>query len=467
LVWFGNAFQNNGFGFAEGTTQGAGCPAAPIDVVVGGQFTGIPECIRAVGSSRAAAGLGDAQSIDPDIKTPTVFRANLGFQSDVNFAPSGFFNGWRVNLDYIYSKYKDPFTIVDLSQTVNTALGLNGFTVDGRPIYRAIDPTVAGCDAVLVEAGAPPVWENVTAACFATSRDDELMLTNSGGYRSHIASVILSKTFDRGVMTPGGSVYTTAGYSYTNSQDRRNLYNSTAGSNFDQTAAFDRQNPESSRGFFESRHNITWSTTFREEFFSDLATSLGFTFVARSGRPYSLTDEGGGLFNDSASGNNNALLYIPSGTDDPNISPTSNMTAVQQLVDFARGLDCAKGHLGRSIKRNTCTNDWYYDLDLRISQQLPGLSRLTGFGGARDSITVYAMFDNFLNFFDDSWNVQHRRNFAGLQVAGNITGVDAQGRYIFGALPGGQTPQERFDADRFVNTSSSVWRIKVGASYKF
>ena len=467
LVWFGNAFQNNGFGNAEGTTQGAGCPAGQIDVVVGGTFTGIPSCIRDVGVARAAAGLGDAQSIDPSIKMPTVLRANLGFQSELSFAPTGFFSGWRVNLDYIYSKYRDPFTIVDLSQTVNPALGLNGFTIDGRPIYRAIDPTVAGCDAVLVSAGAPPVWTGVTAPCFSTSRDDELMLTNSKGYRSHIASAILSKNFDGGIITPGGSVYTTAGYSYTDSKDRRNLYNSTAGSNYDQTAAFDRQNPNATRGFFESRHNFTWSTSFKEEFFRDLSTSFGFTFVARSGRPYILTDDGGGLFNDSASGNNNALLYIPTGINDPNISPTSNAVAVQQLVEFANSLPCARKYIGHTIRRNSCSNDWYYDLDLRISQELPGIARMAGLGGIRDKLTVFAMFDNFLNFLDDGWNVQYRRNFAGLQVAGNITGVDSQGRYIFGSLPNAQTVQDRFEADRFINASSSVWRIKVGASYKF
>jgi len=35
LVWFGNAFQNNGFGFAQGTTQS--CGNGPVDVVVNGQ----------------------------------------------------------------------------------------------------------------------------------------------------------------------------------------------------------------------------------------------------------------------------------------------------------------------------------------------------------------------------------------------------------------------------------------------
>ena len=481
LVWFGNAFQNNGFGFAEGSSQSAGCPAGQIDVVVNGQFTGVPECIRANGINQAARGLGDTQSIDPDIEMPTVLRANLGFQTELNFVDTGFFGGWRLNLDYIFSRFRNPFTVVDLSQTPDITRGLNGLTIDGRPIYAAIDPTRANCNAVLVDINPTPVWQGVTAACFGTARDDELMLTNAGSYDSHVASFILSKNFEGGILTSGGSSYFTIGYAYTDSRDRRNMFNSTAGSNFDLTAAFDRQNPDVSRGFYGSRHNFTFSGSFAEQFLTDLDTRLGFTFVARSGRPYSLTFAGGGVFNDSASGNNNALVYLPTGTSDPNISPTSNAAAVNRLVEFASGLDCARRFLGRSITRNTCTNDWYFDLDLNFSQELPGPGRLFGFGGMRDSIRLYAMFDNFLNFLDSGWNIQRRRNFAGLQEIANISGVDAQGRYIIsGSNPinvdtncaddnpnsptCGTSP---FDRDNFINVSGSVWRIKVGVAYDF
>ena len=481
LVWFGNAFQNNGFGFAEGNSQAAGCPAGQIDVVVNGQFTGVPACIAANGINQAARGLGDTQSIDPDIELPTVFRFNLGFQSELNFASSGFFEGWRLNLDYIYSRYRNPYTIVDLSQTVDTRLGVNGFTIDGRPIYRAIDPNVVGCNAQLVDITPAPVYTNVTAVCFNTGRDDELMLSNSDGYDSHVASFILSKNFDSGIFTTGGSSYFTIGYAFTDSNDRRNMFNSTAGSNYDLTAAFDRQNPDVSRGFYGSRHNFTLSGSFAEQFFDELDTRLGFTFVARSGRPYSLTFAGGGVFNDSVSGNNNALVYLPTGPGDPNVSPTSSAAAVQALADFANTLDCARRFIGRSISRNTCTNDWFYDLDLSISQELPGPGRLFGIGNMRDTIRLYAMFDNFLNFLDSGWNIQRRRNFAGLQEIATTTGVDAQGRYIITSAapiivdtncaddnPNSPTcGTSQFDRDNFINVSGSVWRIKVGISYDF
>lgn len=470
LVWFGNAFQNDGRGFATGTTTDAACGTGAIDVVTGGQFTGVPGCFQESASANAAAGRGDTQSINPNIKMPSVLRANIGFQSQLNFADTGFLSNWFVNLDYIYSKYRNPFTLVDLSQTVNPALGIDGYTVDGRPIYRAIDANNAGCTAELVGLNPAPVWENVNAICFDTGRDDELQLTNGPGYRSHIASFILSKTFEGGLFTSNGRVDFNVGYSYTDAQDRRSMYNSTAGSNYDLVAAFDRQNPAASRGFFSSKHNISTRLAFREEFFEDLSTRFAVSFVARSGRPYSLTFTGGGVFNDSASGFENALVYLPTGIDDPNIAQPvfngageqiggSNLTAVQDLVAFASGLGCAKKHIGKTIARNSCSNDWYFDMDLSFSQELPGPGRLFG---KNDKIKLYATMDNFLNFLDNDWNVQRRRNFAGLQDIAS-GGVDENtGQYIISGFNG-----EGYAGDNQINTSSSVWRLKVGVSYEF
>lgn len=482
LVWFGNAFQNNGSLSATGNTQNAACPTGQISVLSGGRFTGVPTCMRATAIASAAAGTGNTQSIDPNIKMPTVVRANIGFQTELNLAAGGFFSGWNVTADYIYSEFRNPFTLVDLAQTVDIRKGLNGYTIDGRPIYSAMDTLQAGCTARLVTPGAPPVYTGVNAACFTNSanRFDELMLTNQkNGYRSHIASLLLSKNFEGGLVTEGGSTWLSFGYAYTNAHDRRNMYNSTAGSNYDQTAAFDRQNPDASPGFFQSKHNITFAANFKNEFVDGLSTAFGWTFVARSGRPYSLTWTGGGAFNNTNSGTDNALVYIPTGANDPNISPLSNATAVGDLVTFANSLDCAKKFSGRTVTRNSCTNDWYFDLDLSISQELPGPGRLFG---REDKIKVYAMFDNFLNFLDNSWNVQRRRNFYGVQdiaslgtttVNGVASVVDAQGRYIINGFTGGSytngalAANSSFYTDNQINISSSVWRLKVGISYDF
>ena len=485
LVWFGNAFQNDGVGFAGGTTSDAACPAGPIDVVQNGAFT-FPSCFKSSASASAALGLGDTQSINPDIKMPSVIRVNVGFSSGLDFAPTGFFSGWNLNLDYIYSYYKDAFTIVDLSQTPWITRGLRGYTIDNRPLYMAIDPTRAGCDAVLTGLTPAPEWAGVTAACFGTARDDELQLINGDGYDSHIASVILAKEFAGGVFTEGGSTYFSFGYSFTAANDRRNMYNSTAGSNYDLTAAFDRQDPQESRGFFSSKHNFSTQLNFNEQFFGDNATRLGITFIARSGRPYSATFTGGGEFNDSTSGFENVLAYIPTGPTDPNVvfinTLNANGTVAVSAADVASRLDnyissekCIDKYRGQSIPRNTCSNDWYYDMDLSISQEIPGPG---SFFGLEDKLKLFATFDNFLNLLNDEWNVHRRRNFSGLQDiatagrgavnagGGNIPApavpaVDAQGRYVISAF------NPDIVADNQINVSSSVWRLKIGISYQF
>ena len=153
------------------------------------------------------------------------------------------------------------------------------------------------------------------------------------------------------------------------------------------------------------------------------------------------------------------MIYVPTGIDDPNLAPTSSKAAVQSLVDFTQGLKCASKYAGRTIARNSCDNDWYYDMDLRFSQELPGPATLVG---REDSIELYAMVDNFLNMLNSKWNTFRRREFAGRQDVANLSGIDAQGRYIVSGYTGGS-----FDIDNEVKRSSSLWRLKVGVSYKF
>ncbi|GMN04154.1 carboxypeptidase regulatory-like domain-containing protein [Erythrobacter sp. MTPC3] len=464
VVYFSNAFSNNGFSSANGDTFD--CDASElttdattgqIDVVTGGNFTGFPQCAINAGAATAAQGGADVQSTDPDFNVPTVTRANLGFQTEIG-SETGFLSGWRLNLDYIYSRFNDTLNFVDLSQAVNPDLGINGFTVDGRPIYRAIDATRDGCNATLDGTGGTgATYSNVTSDCFGTSRDDNIQLTNGPSYESHSFSAILSKTFDGGVFTDGGSTRINFGYAYTDSDNNRNVGSSTATSSYDVTAAFDRQDPAISTSNFETRHNFTASLAFREEFFDGYDTSLAVFFRARSGRPYSLTFDGGGVFNDSASGSDNALLYIPTGVNDAAISPDSDAAAVASLVDYLANSDVADQcdfTPGQSIARNSCTNDWYYDMDVRFSQELPFIGSLTGI--KEDRVELFVDFDNFLNILDSSWNVLRSRNQFVDLVDG---GVDDEGRYIIS----GFNP----DDDNDIAISPSAWRIQVGARYEF
>lgn len=484
VVYFSNAFSNNGFSSALGTSLD--CAAGQvtrdpvtgqIDVVGANGFTGFPQCIVDGGAADAAAGRADTQSTAPDLEIPTVTRASAAFQT--TFGPeTGFFSNWNLQLDYIYSRFNNPLNFVDLVQVPDITRGLNGFTVDGRPIYAAIDVTFPGCNAQLVgTGGTPPTYTGVTSECFRNTSnnrtagvDDFIQLTNSDPTESHTASVILSKTFQSGLLTEGGSTSVQFGYAFTDSNNARNNQSSTATSSFDVTAAFDRQDPAISTATTETRHNFTAAVNFREQFFDGYDTSFGFFFRAREGRPYSLTFLGGSTFADSSSGNNNALLYVPTGVNDPNVvyaDTVINGVVVQTAAETAALLDeylnnsdvadqCGFTR-GQTTTRNTCRNDWHYDLDLRFSQELPFIGSLTGI--ADDRIELFADFANFLNLIDSGANIlRSRGGFDGL-VPVVQSGVDSSGRYVLSNF----NP----DDDNNIAINQSAWRIQIGARYEF
>lgn len=480
VVFFSNAFSNNGFSSADGDTFSGDCAGlrdanGNFNVLNGGVFTGFPACAIQAASNRAAVGGADTQSTDPDLDVPTVFRLNLGV--DTMFGTDGgFFSDWNMKFDYIYSRFIDPLNFVDLVQVPDIRTN-NGFTVDGRPIYAAIDPLNAGCGAQLQgNGGTPPTYTGVTAACFGTRLDDFIQLTNGRSYDSHVASFALSKYFDQGIITDGGSVSVNFGYAFTDSNNYRDVGSSTATSNFDVTAAFDRQNPATSTSNFETRHSLTFAVNWKEQFIDEYDTSLGLFFSARSGRPFSLTFDGGGVFADSSSGNDNALLYIPTGINDPNLSvrPTAALQATQDaavtsLLGYLNNGELSstdsdgnpqnnvfgkcKFSGGQTISRNSCRNDWVFDLDMRFSQEIPGPGSLFG---VDDKIELFADFDNVLNMLDSGWNTFNPVNSLVDLVDG---GVDAQGRYIIS----GFNP----DDNNNVGFSSSIWRIQLGVRYEF
>lgn len=458
-VYFSNAFSNNGFAVGFGQTGVANCvpEGTQADVVTGGTFTGIPSCVVANAAAQSAGGRADTQSTSPDFKQPTVWRANFGFSTDFGVG-NGFLSDWNLTADFIYSRFDNPVDFVDLSQVPDTRRPGGAFTVDGRPIYRAIDPSVAGCTATLLnQGGRPPVYTNVNAACFNTGRDDEIQLVNGESFDSKIASVILSKQIGSGVFTgERGNILFNFGYAYTDAENNRYSNSSTATSSFDIVAAADRQLVTPARSEFSSKHNITAAVNFREQFFADYDTSFGLIFIARSGRPYSIVFDNGpsSVLNDSASGDFNSLLYVPTGINDPNLAPTSNAGAVAALDEYISNTPCLNDFRGQTVERNSCENSWFYDLDLRFSQDIPGPA--SAFGLRNDRLKLFVDVDNFLNLIDSDANVLKTYGYTEAVVRADI---DAQGRYVYTNFTGPRDP--------LVQSSSSLWRVQLGVSYEF
>jgi len=132
------------------------------------------------------------------------------------------------------------------------------------------------------------------------------------------------------------------------------------------------------------------------------------------------------------------------------------------VIDYvaASGCDFTPGE---TILRNTCRNDWHYDMDLRISQEIPFIGSLTGI--KEDRVEIFADFANFLNLLDSGANIlRSRGGFNGL-VSVVDGAIDDDGRYDF--QYDNNQDQLTPDDQNFIAINPSAWRIQIGARYEF
>ena len=472
-VWFSNAFSNTGnnqgFGSAPG---GDGCSAADLQVVQGGAFTGIPQCILTQQQAEAALGQGRTDAIDPDFNIPSVIRGSFGITHNTDFggAMGGFFDNWRVDLDVIHSRRRNAPNFVDLTLTpVGTA-------PDGRLLFNAVDPLQPGCNAVFNGNTQLPGFFGSDAelaqggACDAGGDDQDILLTNvrgrgeNGG--STAFSVILNKGWD--YVTPwvgkDGSVDLTVGYAFSNSKDVNPTTSSTATSNFEEVAVANINDPVLSPTQFFNDHNVTAALRIRQNFVAELATSFNFFFSARSGRRFSYAYDNNTpttLFGDSDNEERN-LFYVPTGPNDPLVQFSSN---VDQAAFFQFLEDTGLNEFAGQISpRNAFKNPWFIDLDFRFQQELPGVRK-------QDRAFFYVDIENLPNLITDEANIfrDHDNGDVGEAVPVLDAALSADGsQYIYSNFnPGGSN----FDPARGVfsdfDVDDSVWAIQFGVRYEF
>lgn len=451
-VWFSNTFSNFGFGLAEVNTNSAPCTQADLQVLDGnGNFTGLPGCLREAAIMQASGGDGRVDSIDPDFDTPSVVRGSIGLTHITDFrgAVGGFFDDWEVNLDIIHTRNRNAADTIDLSLT-QTGVG-----PDGRPLFQQVDPLRAGCDAVFL--GPRRGFGNVTETCFGGNADTLLTNVEGDNGGSVTLSAQFAKLFEYDAFNSPGSFDFNVGYAFTSARVVNPMTSSQATSNFRSSQVSALNNPELAQSQFASRHNISMSAIFRQDFWDDNTTTLGIIFRAAEGTPFSFTFANRGIAGDTSSGSRQ-LLYVPTGREDPLVDFSGmNADQINQFFQFLEetGLDRFAGEIA---PRNKFRNPWFKDMDLRLSQEVPGF-----FG--RDKFEFSVDFDNFLNLISSSANIQRRFRSSDNPAATAQTvnaEISEDGRqFIF-------TPSSRITpGDMVRSVDASIWRIQVGVRYKF
>ncbi len=101
-VHFANAYQNFGGAIGSGNEGSAPCTDADLQVTAGGQFTGLPDCIRTAAAASANANTGSVAAVDPDFDLPSNQRWSIGMNHLMS-SGIGFFDGWEIQADYIFT----------------------------------------------------------------------------------------------------------------------------------------------------------------------------------------------------------------------------------------------------------------------------------------------------------------------------------------------------------------------------
>lgn len=230
----------------------------------------------------------------------------------------------------------------------------------------------------------------------------------------------------------------------------------------------DPNNPEEGYSQFGQRHRIIGSATYKYNWSSNFATSLGLFFEVAEGNRFITTGGNrysfiyaGDVNGDGQAGND--LIYIPqnkseivfSETDingNPYATADAQWTAFNAFIEQDSYL---KENRGKIAERNGLINPWYFNIDMRLLQDIT-------FPLAGKSHTFQLSVDilNVANLLSSSWGV---RKVADTRATSPLQLIrfDSNGEPMF-----------NFDTrvkETFVDDPSlfSRWQLQVGLRYFF
>ena len=457
-VHFANSYQNFGGAIGFGGHFAGECAGLnPLDVLAGGSFTGIPDCIRLAAANAALANNGAVAAVDPDFDLPSNQRWNIGFNhflaSDI-----GFLDGWQVAADYIYTDHKDAVNFLDLRLTPD------GTTMpDGRPRFFEVDPTLAGCAATFngIGQGFSNTGGRGSACDDTGNQNQDVLMTNGREGSTKSFTLQLAKDFE---FTDRTSLGVNFGYAWLDAEVGNPLNSSTSGSSYEEVATAVLNDVQLGPALWANEHNFVLRLNFEHYFFENSPTQIGIFLQRRSGRPFSYTYEDDTVedyFGDSDD-EERILAFIPTGPSDP-LFDFSNLSQQQidDLFTFIQDSGLSR-YAGQVAPKNAFNAPWSTDLDIRISQDFP-------MPWLDHELNVFLNIENALNLFSDSSNIRRYVDTGDVQEAVRlfqIIGANGEGvPFDFNQFVVNNWFNTALDWERDVN--DSIYKIQIGVRYSF
>jgi outer membrane receptor protein involved in Fe transport len=446
-VWLTNPFQGTGMATVNLSCASGGSNPCPATL----KYSANPDAQPGVQGTAPAA---KVDFIDPDVKQPSVWKANLAFDTELPWY------GLTFGVDWLHTKVKDGIYYKSLNLGAPT-----GKTPDGRDMFwnaSGMDPRcwAAGSTTVSCPTG-------VAAARFQNGANRSYVTEPT----SHITSVAHTSKGGGNAVTLSLSQQVSPAlswnfaYTRTSAKEVSPLTSSTAHSNYRGTAVFNANEDVASDSSYLIRDRFNLGINFSKAFFGKYKTTFGAFYEGRDGKPYSWT-YGSDFNGDGIAGND--LMYVPRAPGSGEVlfrlqgaantvanSSTQAEALFWSIVEADSGLS---KHKGGVVPRNSARSKFSNTIDVRLSQEVPGL-----FSGHKGVISLDIL--NFGNLINKRYGrideITFTSNGGNRRAFVNTAGIDpATGKTIYAV----GTP---FDYVTKNNRGESAWAMQVTAKYEF
>ena len=435
-VWMSNQFSNPGVASRIITCSGTGATKCPT---ADNTFSTNPDSQPSVTGATPAS---NVDFLDPNFHQPAVWKANIAFDTELPWQNIVF------SAEFLHTKNKDAIYYENMNLGAPTRIG-----TDGRNLYYNAGGYQASC--YVASNGTVTITPNcVTSKALSNLSYGNVMLAKGTDLGSaNVGTVSLSRPLSKGY---GWSIAATK----TTSTEVSSLTSSVSTSNWNGRSVFNPNENTATNSSYLVKDRINALFNFQKKFFGTYNTRFGMFYEGRSGKPFSWTVNND-LNGDGLGGNDR--MYIPKafGSGDVLFSGDSATSHVneQKFWDVVNANKVLSRSAGGIVGRNTDFSPWTNSIDLRISQEIPGLF-------ARNKASFSLDFLNFGNLLNKKWG---RINEVGFQSNGGLArsfvdyvGTDAAtGKYIYAMRP----QVENLDVRQA--KGESQWAVQATFKYDF
>jgi hypothetical protein len=385
-VWLSNLFGNSGVnGYGNLTCNGLNAPIMPNAGTLPQQG-----CVSAATTVNVTA-----NTVNPNLKFPSVWRSSLGYDRVLPWNVIG-------TLEAMYTRSVANFYYQNIG-LVDDPIGTDR---NGRALYGDI-PSAAG--------NPTPSRKPVPNSTPARTLGDVINLSNTKTHDyAYSYTGELQKRFSN-------SFEGSLAYTYGRSYDVWDLTSSVAFSNWSFGRSYagrqDAQDLYPSK--FDVPHRIVASGTYS----FPSKTDLSFTFFGESGVPFEYV-YGSDINGDGSTAND--LVYVPTDAHlaseilfQQNGALTPAMQA-DSLEKFISSQECLNSQRGKIMARNSCRTPWTKIMNISARQSLPTLH-------GQNFILQLDVF-NFLNLLNKNWGAQDQGSSNSPSLLSRRSAVAAPGQ---------------------------------------